>query len=200
MRRAIRVFSPAFMGASLVIFLVGCNRSPTVGQASSTAASPGAATPDIAPPNVPDALKPSTGEVLATRAAARGVQIYECQSSGEPAAFAWKLVGPDAELLDAGGKRIGKHYAGPTWESADGSKVIGELQQKADAPEGKGIPWLLLKAKSNEGTGAFAKVTSIQRVDTVGGKAPSTPCDAKNPGARQRVAYEATYYFYTGRP
>src|SRR5579859_2818600 len=97
------------------------------------------------PPNVPDSLKPPPSETVATKAAARGVQIYECQAAPSDAAgYAWKLVAPDAELMDQDGKRVGKHYAGPTWEAADGSKVVGEMKQRVDAPDGQGIPWLLL--------------------------------------------------------
>jgi uncharacterized protein DUF3455 len=153
----------------------------------------------LTPPAVPDNLKTPEGEAVATRAAAKGVQIYECQASANsPGAYAWKLTGPDAELMDEAGQRVGRHYAGPTWEAADGSKVTGELAQKADAPDGQGVPWLLLKAKSNEGSGAFGKVTSIQRVDTVGGKAPPGGCEARTAGTKERVPYRATYYFYAG--
>jgi hypothetical protein len=150
---------------------------------------PAAAT---ARPHVPQTLEPSASEAVSTKAAAKGVQIYECQAEG------WKLVGPDAELSDDSGRPIGRHYAGPTWEAADGSKVVGELRQKADAPGAQGVPWLLLKAKSTEGTGAFSKITSIQRVDTTGGKAPSQLCNASALGTRQSVPYRATYYFYSG--
>jgi hypothetical protein len=148
----------------------------------------------LARPQVPQALEAPAGEKVTSRAVASGVQIYECQAEG------WKLVGPNAELRDDRGQSLGKHYVGPTWEAADGSKVVGEVQQKADAPDGKGVSWLLLKAKSTEGSGAFAKVTSIQRVGTEGGKAPSGGCDANAVGTRQSVPYSATYYFYSGAP
>jgi hypothetical protein len=174
------------IAATLAILGFGCNRSAPGGGG--------------APPSVPDSIKPPSGETVATRASARGVQIYECQAAPtESAGYAWKLIAPDAELMDQNGKQIGKHYAGPTWEAADGSKVVGELKQRVDAPDGQSIPWLLLKAKSTEGTGAFAKVTSIQRVSTVGGKAPAAGCDVNHAGTRTSVAYQATYYFYAGR-
>jgi hypothetical protein len=144
---------------------------------------------------VPDALRAPAGEAVVVKASADGTQVYEC-AAGEDAGFAWKLVGPDAVLTDARGEKIGKHYAGPTWEALDGSKVVGVVKQKADAPAAGAIPWLLLAAKSNEGTGTFGKVTSIQRVDTVGGAAPAGGCDASKAAARQSVPYKATYYFY----
>src|SRR5262249_6595349 len=77
---------------------------------------------------VPDRLKPPAGESLVMVAAARGVQIYECREKKDQAgAYEWAFVAPEADLFDAGGRRIGRHYAGPTWESSDGSKVQGTV-------------------------------------------------------------------------
>src|SRR5207245_8699331 len=96
--------------------------------------------------------------------AARGVQIYECRvKKDSPQATEWAFVAPEAELWDAQGKRVGKHYAGPHWEHVDGSKVFGTVKARADAPMAGAIPWLLLKTKSVGPDGAYAKVTSIQR-------------------------------------
>jgi hypothetical protein len=178
------------------------------GATDAPAAAPAAATPApatapvadaaLAAPTVPDQLRAPAGEVVSVKASAQGTQDYECKA-GDGGTFAWKLVAPNAELSDTAGKPLGKHYAGPTWESVDGSKVVGELAQKADAPGGQAIPWLILKAKSTSGTGVFAKVTSVQRIDTTGGLAPTSGCDSGHAGARQSVAYRATYYFYTAR-
>src|SRR5262252_3576498 len=127
----------------------------------------------IPPPTVPENLKAPEGHVL-LKALGKGVQIYTCKATTDnPAKFAWTFKAPEAELKNKEGENIGKHYAGPTWEASDGSKVVGALQQQAASPDPSAIPWLLLKAKSNEGTGAFSKVIYIQRVDTTGGRAPS---------------------------
>ncbi len=64
------------------------------------------------------------------------------------------------------------------------------------SPAQGAVPWLLLRAKSNEGAGAFASVKYIQRVDTKGGVAPSAGCDAAQAGAEARVDYSANYAFY----
>ena len=138
---------------------------------------------------VPEQLKPGAGETLAFVVPAKGVQIYECRAGN------WAFVAPDAELFDRAGKKIGSHYAGPHWEAADGSKVVGAVKQRADAPAAGDIPWLLLSAKSVGGEGAFSKVTSIQRVATVGGIAPAAGCNEA--GARARVPYTADYYFFS---
>jgi hypothetical protein len=170
-----------FAVATTLAALVGCGHNPQ----------PAAA---LQPPAVPDAIRAPANESVVAKASAQGTQIYECQAS--EAGFAWKLVGPDAVLTDAAGTRIGRHYAGPTWESVDGSKVVAALAQKVDAPAHGAVPWLLLSAKSTEGKGRFANVTSIQRVDTEGGVAPASGCDATVAGTRQSIAYRATYYFY----
>ena len=135
------------------------------------------------------------GQPFLLRAMARGAQIYTCKpKAAEPAEFEWVLKAPDAELFDQSGAKIGRHYAGPTWESADGSRVVGEVMQRS--PAQGAVPWLLLRAKSNEGAGALASVKYIQRVDTIGGVAPSAGCDAAHAGAEVRVDYSANYDFY----
>lgn len=140
---------------------------------------------------VPDSLKPTGRESLARIVAAKGVQIYECRDSK------WVFVAPEADLFDSRGKHIGWHYAGPHWELADGSKVVGSVRSRADAPVAGAIPWLLLNAKSVSGRGSLSEVTSIQRVATAGGLAPAGGCETA--GRRARVEYSADYYFFTGR-
>jgi hypothetical protein len=73
----------------------------------------------------------------------------------DPAQFEWVFKAPEADLTGDKGERIGRHYGGPTWEANDGSKVVGEVLQRADAPRAGAVPWLLLKAKSNQGAGTF---------------------------------------------
>jgi hypothetical protein len=125
-------------------------------------------------PLVPENLRPPATEVLSLETRAVGVQIYECTASKDvPTRFEWVFKAPEADLFDGAGNKIGKHYAGPTWESNDGSKVVGEVKAQDPSPDTGAIPWLLLRAKINFGAGAFNQITSIQRVHTVGGKAPT---------------------------
>jgi hypothetical protein len=150
--------------------------------------------------SVPDNLNPGGNETLSLVVPARGVQIYECRArKDQPAEYEWAFVAPEAELFDVQGKRIGKHYAGPHWEAADGSKIIGTVKARADAPAADAIPWFLLTAKSTGAQGAFDKVTSIQRVNTVSGAAPRTGCTPSTVGATARVNYTADYYFFVKR-
>jgi len=155
-----------------------------------TAAEPRAS---IAQPDMPAALALSPDEVVALKLVATGTQNYECRSKqGAPEQYEWALVAPEAELFDAG-KKVGKHYAGPTWENTkDGSKVVGEVKARADSPKPDAIPWLLLTVKQPATQGAFARVTSVQRADTQGGKPPAGAC---KPGEARKVPYSAVYYF-----
>ena len=148
--------------------------------------------------DVPDALRAPANQLLTLRAHAKGVQLYRCQPSKDDATrFEWVLVAPEANLFDQTGKKVAKHYAGPTWESLDGSVVVGQVAAKANSSDGHSIPWLLLTAKSTSGNGQFSAVTSIQRLHTDGGDAPPS-CETKQENKQLRVPYSADYYFYVG--
>jgi hypothetical protein len=147
---------------------------------------------------VPDKLKPGANESLAMIAHAKGVQIYECRARKDPAGgFEWAFVAPEADLFNGGGNRIGRHYAGPHWESMDGSKILGAPKERTDAPAADAIPWLLLTAKSVGSEGSFSKVTSVQRVNTVGGVAPENGCSQAAVGTPARINYTADYFFFS---
>ena len=149
---------------------------------------------------VPDKLKPSANEALAIIVSAKGVQIYECRArKDQVGGYEWAFVAPEADLFDARGNRTGRHYAGPHWESTDGSKILGTVKERADAPVADAIPWLLLTAKSVGSEGSFSKVTSIQRVNTVGGVAPKAGCFQAAAGTSARINYTAVYYFFTAK-
>lgn len=144
------------------------------------------------------ALAPAGDAKLVERVAAKGVQVYECRADKAAATGAqWVFVAPQAELFDGQGKPSGTHYAGPHWEAADGSKIVGKVEARAEAPEGGAIPWLLLSARSVGGSGRYASVTSVQRVNTVGGLAPSQRCDKSVLGKVDKVPYTADYLLYT---
>jgi hypothetical protein len=150
---------------------------------------------------VPAHIQAPPTERVIIEAAAKGVQIYECRPAQDtPTRLEWIFKAPQAELFDPQGKVIGRHYAGPIWESTDGSKVMGEAKAQAEAPEPGAIPWLLIAARSTEGRGVFSQITHIQRLNTTGGKPPQTGCDASQRGQVLRVPYAATYYFYVAKP
>lgn len=149
-------------------------------------------------PEVPDAIEVPAGHRLSFRAYAEGVQIYVCaQNPTDPTKFSWVLKAPEAVLFDHCGNVVGIHYAGPTWEGADGSSVIGSRVSGVTV-DPTAIPWLLLSAVETDGPGVFKKTTFIHRVNTVGGLAP-TVATATDLGREIRVPYTAEYYFYRGK-
>lgn len=154
-----------------------------------------------AAPTVPDALRPAANESLTGTLHARGVQIYECRAKkDDPQAFEWAFVAPEADLFEANGKRVGKHYAGPHWEAFDGSKVVGKVKTRADAPRAGAIPWLLLTTQSDGPPGTFATISSIQRINTVGGVAPAgDTCTRDAAGRTARIEYTADYALFTSK-
>ena len=151
--------------------------------------------PPVTAPEVPTALQPPPGQVVYLEALATGVQIYECSQKAD-STYEWAFKSPEASLTTRSGQYLGKHYAGPTWESTDGSSVVGEVKARDPGPISSAIPWLLLAAKANRGSGVFGSARSIQRVSTNGGLAPLEPCDATRLHAVARVPYTASYYFY----
>jgi hypothetical protein len=142
-------------------------------------------------PAVPDNLKPPAGTKIVLEAHATGDQVYTCDGTS------WVFSRPDAKLFDESGKQIGSHFAGPTWEASDGSRVMGKAIANA-TPDPQSIPWLLLEAKAHEGSGVLTSVTHIQRLETVGGTAPVEGCDAARKGEESRSHYTAIYVFYAG--
>src|SRR5713101_749463 len=135
-----------------------------------------------------DSLQVPEGNEVAFHAFATGVQIYAWNGT------AWVFVAPSATLFaDAGYHgQVGTHYAGPTWQSNSGSKVVG-MRLAACAPDPNSIPWLKLGAVSTQGPGIFDGVTFVQRVNTVGGKAPTVP--GTTVGQLANVPYTAEYVF-----
>ncbi len=142
----------------------------------------------------PPQLQPSANEQLLLQVHAKGDQIYVCKS--DVAQFTWTLKAPDAQLFDKDGKPFGKHFAGPSWEANDGSRVTGKAVANAPSPDADSIPWLLVNVISHDGSGVLSRATTIQRLNTKGGKAPATGCDAAHLGQELRVPYSADYVFY----
>jgi len=148
----------------------------------------------VAAQQVPQQLQPPANEQLLLQVHAKGVQIYTCKS--DAAQFTWTLKAPDAQLFDKDGKPFGRHFAGPSWEAQDGSRVTGKAVANAPSPDSNSIPWLLINILSHDGSGVFSRATTIQRLNTQGGKAPASGCDASHLGQELSVPYSADYLFY----
>ena len=145
----------------------------------------------------PAAITPPADQQAAFTLSATGELSYECKPvADKPGTFAWTFAGPKATLWDSEKKEVGRYYAGPTWESADGSKVTGTQLTVAPGAAGA-IPLQLVQVTTATGDGAMAGVTYVQRLKTVGGVAPTTPaCASGNVGAKTTVPYSADYVFF----
>jgi Protein of unknown function (DUF3455) len=149
------------------------------------------------PPVVPGEIRVPAGNKVFLVGHAIGVQIYSCNptSSG----FVWGFVAPRANLYDDHGKLIITHFAGPTWQAKDGSRVVG-LAEKMVTVDPTAIPWVRLSAASTapgpDGDRLVA-TTYIQRIATTGGLAPpAAGCNAATAGTVAEVPYTADYYFW----
>lgn len=147
-------------------------------------------------PEVPAAVAVPAGQRMVMNLKGTGSITYECRvKTGAAGEHQWVFLAPDAVLTEAGGRTVGKYYGGPTWEHVGGGRITG--RQVAVAPAGPGaIPLQLVQTSPATGGGPFQGVTYIQRVNTVGGVAPSAPCDASTVGTQQMVGYSADYVFY----
>jgi hypothetical protein len=138
---------------------------------------------------LPDAIA-APGEAIVLTMHAEGAQVYECRA-GADSKLAWAFREPIATLL-ADGKTVGRHYAGPSWEHSDGSAVVGKATGNAPGATPSDIPWLRLDAVSRRGSGILSPVTTVQRINTQGGKLEG-PCDKA--GTFKSAPYSADYVF-----
>jgi hypothetical protein len=145
-------------------------------------------------PQIPAHLQPPAGEHLFLTVQGKGDQVYTCKQG--VTRNAWYLSAPDAQLFYTDGKPFGKHFAGPTWQAIDGSRITGKAVADLPSPDANSIPWLLLQVVNHEGTGVLSHATSVQRINTKGGKAPDSGCNATDMGKELRVPYSADYLFY----
>ena len=129
------------------------------------------------------------------RLAARGVQVFRCEKRDGHGV--WVFRQPDAELLDATGKVVGRHGANFSFEHVDGSRLVATIAAYDEAPKPTDLRWLLMTTRSF-GKGAFEGVTHVQRVNTAGGMPPAS-CDAAHAGRVLRVDFTSDFLFYRPR-
>ncbi|QDF39065.1 DUF3455 domain-containing protein [Bradyrhizobium symbiodeficiens] len=138
---------------------------------------------------LPDAIA-APGESVVLSVHAEGAQVYECKA-GSDGKLAWAFREPIATLLSEG-KTIGRHYAGPNWELADSSAVVGKAIGNAPGATAADIPWLKLEVTARRGSGTLTPVTTVQRINTHGGKLDGS-CDKA--GEFRSAPYSAEYVF-----
>ncbi len=130
------------------------------------------------------------GEAVALSVHAEGAQVYECKA-GADGKLAWAFREPIATLL-LDGKTVGRHYAGPTWEHTDGSAVVAKVAGSAPGATPNDIAWLKLGVVSQRGSGVLTGVTTVQRINTQGGKLDGA---CEKAGSTRSAPYSAEYVF-----
>jgi hypothetical protein len=138
---------------------------------------------------VPEAIA-AKGETVVSQVHAQGAQIYECKADAA-GKLAWQFREPIASLF-RDGKTVGRHYAGPNWEDADGSAIVAKVAGRAPGATPKDIPLLKLEVTDRRGSGALTPVSAVQRINTRGGAAEGA-CDKA--GDLLSVPYSADYVF-----
>lgn len=121
---------------------------------------------------------------------ATGEQIYECRSTGA-GSLAWGFREPRATLFE-NGKVVGRHFAGPTWQMADGSAVVGKVKTQMPGTTKKDIPLLKLEVANRYGHGELDTATTVERLNTRGGVFSGS---CMTPGAVHGEPYSADYVF-----
>lgn len=151
---------------------------------------------------IPPSIALPAGQKAMLELSAIGVQIYVCGPvKDKPGQFEWTLKEPIADLFDAYGKLVGRHFldrvhGGPAWfYTADNSQVVVDGSKRTEAASTSSIAWLLVPAKAGTtDAGSLSNIKSVHRLETVGGLKPSK-ADATQLGQEVSVYYTAVYRF-----
>ncbi len=177
---------------------------------------------NVTPPPIPPDLQPvDAGNSAFLVGHAVGSQNYVClpctPGPSCPTGFAYSLFTPEATLFDDEGDQLITHFFSPnpdenltiraTWESSRDTSTVWA----ATVPNGAStdpnfvakdsVAWLTLKVVGRRdgptGGDRLTQTTFIQRLNTMGGVAPSTGCSAlSDVGTRAFVPYTADYFFF----
>jgi hypothetical protein len=157
---------------------------------------------------VPNNIKVPGGNTAFLEGHAIGTQNYICLPSG------WTFFGPQATLFDADDRQVITHFLGPnpfesdtaraTWQHSGDTSTVWAMAIASSSNPGfvapGAFPWLLLQVVGSQDGPTdgdkLSETTFIQRVNTVGGIAPSTGCTPSDVGQKAFVPYEADYVFY----
>lgn len=170
----------------------------------------------VVPPPVPANLEVPAPNESFLLGRGIGTQNYVCQPGRSLGQVEWSLFTPQATLFSSEGTQLTTHFFGPNpienslvvraaWQdSVDTSTVWGQVTASSADPNfvaPGAIPWLLVQVVGAQagptGGTTLLSTTFIQRLNTVGGVAPSTGCDRpKDIGRRAFVPYEADYFFF----
>jgi hypothetical protein len=166
----------------------------------------------VTPPAVPPGLEVDPPNRAFLVGHAVGTQNYVCQPSPSIGQVAWTLFTPEATLFNDQRQQLITHFNSPnpdeggtivraTWQdSQDTSTVWAKAVASASVTPGA-IAWVKLQVVGAQagptGGDTLSGTTFIQRLNTIGGLAPSTGCDLPTDiGHRAFMPYRADYFFY----
>lgn len=172
--------------------IAGCQTASSPPVSPTTPGRPGPVAPDL---GFFSKIKAPSDREPVLKLAARGAQVFRCEKRDTQGV--WIFRQPDAELLDAAGKVVGRHGAEFSFEHADGSRLVSKIAAYDDAPKPTDLRWLLMTTKSY-GKGALEGVTHVQRVNTSGGMPPAG-CDLAHAGRVLRIDFTSDFVFYRAR-
>jgi hypothetical protein len=186
------------VGALLSLVIMSCTHDKAV-DTSSPAFHIAESEKLIIPASVDLPANLPTGNTRVATFYADGVQKYKGQlvPGSNPAAYQWVFVAPQADLYDVTNNKVGTHSAGPDWQLSAVDSMFGQAFNPARTAPGvdpTSIDWLLLMPKTGKApTGIFANVSYVQRIATVGGKAPTIAPVSETDAVD--VHYTAVYRF-----
>jgi len=140
----------------------------------------------------PAATPAASQRALLLQVHAKGDQVYTCKA--DAAQFTWTLKAPtpnSSTKMEALRQTFRRTFLG----SNDGSRVTGKAVANAPSPDANSIP-SPINIVTHDGSGVLSRATTIQRLNTKGGKAPASGCDASHVGQEVRVPYSADYLFF----
>jgi hypothetical protein len=166
----------------------------------------------VTPPPVPAEIEvPAPNEAFLLGRGV-GTQNYVCQPSTTIGHPAWTLFTPQATLFTDQGEQLTSHFNSPnpvegntvvraTWRDSQDTSTVWAKATGAVSVTPDAIAWVRLQVVGAQvgptGGTTLSGTTFIQRLNTVGGLAPSTGCDLPTDiGHRAFVPYTADYFFY----
>jgi len=167
----------------------------------------------IVVPPVPTNLQVPVGNSVYRVGHATGTQDYVClpcpatSPTCTASGFIWTFFGPQATLFDDDDEQIITHFLSPnpfengtprvTWQDSEDTSKVWGMTIASVSVQPDAIPWLLVQVVGAQdgptGGDELSETTFIQRVNTVGGVAPTTACTV---GMMALVPYSAEYFFY----
>jgi Protein of unknown function (DUF3455) len=165
----------------------------------------------VTPPPVPTDIQVPEGNQAFLIGHGDGTQNYVCSPGKSVGQVVWTLFTPRATLFDDDGGQLTSHFFSPnpgevnnpvraTWQDSQDSSTVWAKANASVVVDPTAVPWVLLEVVGKEvgpTGGATLFGTFIQRVNTVGGIAPTTGCDTTSDlGAKAFMPYTADYVFY----